>query len=97
MKSITEIRDWLLENAVDGYGDLMLDGLDFSNFDGNVYIWGMKVQGDLYQHGQEVQGDLYQTNQKVKGNIFADEPKRLLKEITTEELAELGYKLKGEN
>ena len=28
--------------------------LDFSEFDGDVYISGMKVQGDLFQELQEV-------------------------------------------
>ncbi len=141
MKSITEIRDWLLENAVDDDGDLNMPYLDFSDFDGDVYIRGMKVQGNLYQEYQEVkgnlfqeyqevkgnlfqgsnevkgdlyqgshkiQGDLYQSchkiqgdyickNVQVKGNIFANEPTKLLKEITTEELAKMGYKLKGGN
>ena len=118
MKTKVEIRDWLLENAVDDDGDLDITNLDFSDFDGDVFIGGMKVKGILYQDGQEVRGNLYQSsqevksnlfqrNQKVEGNyhcgnvqvkgiIFADDPTRLLKEITTEELAELGYKLKGE-
>ena len=119
MKSNTEIRDWLLENAVDDDGDLDMSYLDFSDFDGDVYTWNMRVKGNLHQDDHEVQGDLYQSGQevkgnlsqgsqgvggnyycsnvKVKGNIFADEPTKLLKEITTEELAELGYKLKGVN
>ena len=36
MKTSTEIRNWLLENAVDFDGDLMLHGLDFSDFKGDV-------------------------------------------------------------
>ena len=116
MKSITEIRDWLLDNAVDEDGDLILNGLDFSNFDGDIYINGMKVKGNLHQNSQKVQGNLYQNYQtvqgnlrqsfqevqgdyycsdvQVKGNIVANEPTKLLKEVTLEELAELGYKLK---
>ena len=116
MKTIEEIRDWLLENAVDVDGDLYIDGLDFSNFDGDVYISGMKVEGNLFQDSQKVQGNLYQNYQtvqgnlhqsfqevqgnyycsdvQVKGDIVVNEPTKLLKEITLEELAELGYKLK---
>ena len=140
MKSITEIRDWLLENAVSEYGNLDISDLDFSDFDGDVFINGMRVkgnlfqedqevQGDLLQQGQEVKGTLYQSGQEVKGNlfqneqevqgnlyqgyhevqgdytcknvkfkgdIFTNEPTKLLQEITTEELARMGYKLKGE-
>ena len=105
MKTIEEIRDYLLENRVDEDGDLMLDDLDFSTFYGDVYITGMKVKGSLYQDNQKVDGDLFQGSQEVegdyycrdvqvKGNIFVNEPTRILQEITTEELAELGYKLK---
>ena len=126
-KTIEELRDYLLENYVDGDGDLFIEGLDFSEFDGNVYIGGMKVQGDLYQRNHKVQGDLYQRDHKVQGNLFqnshevqgslfqnsqkvqgnyycknikvkgvikTNEPTKLLTEITLEELAELGYKIK---
>ena len=116
MKTIEELRNYLLDNYVDEYGDLMLSGLDFSNFDGDVYIGHMKVkgnlmqnhqevQGNLYQNYQEVQGDLRQNSQKVQGNLYHGDSEyggelfegtysKLLKEITLEELAELGYKLK---
>lgn len=108
MKTKEEIRDWLLENAVDEYRDLILSSLDFSDFGGNVYIDNMKVKGTLFQSNHEVQGHLIQSHQKVKGNLYNrnnkyggslyEEPStKLLKEITTEQLAELGYKLKGEN
>ena len=70
MKKIQEIRDWLLENAVDEEGDLYLIGLDFSDFDGNVYIDNIKVKNDLYQNCQEVGGNLYQTNQEVGKNLY---------------------------
>ena len=152
MKSIKYLRDYILENYVNEFGNLDIQGLDFSEFDGNVYIGGMKVrghlfqdghkvqgnlyqggqkvEGNLYQGGQEVQGSLYQGGQEVQGNLFqsvqevqgnlfqswqkaegnyhcenvqvkgdiyTNEPTKLLKEVTAEELAELGYKLKGEN
>ena len=107
MKTKEEIRDWLLENAVDDYGDLYLPNLDFSNFDGDVVISGMKVksnviisrmkvQGDLYQSDYKVEGDYTCEDVKVGGEIFFEKPIKILKPITTEELAELGYKLKGE-
>ena len=118
MKTREEIRNWLLENAVDEDGDLMLDSLDFSEFGGDVYISDMKVKGDLFQDDQEVQGSLFQNRHKVQGNLYQNghEVKgnlkhgnsryggnlyefpysKSLKEITSEELAKLGYKLKKE-
>ena len=118
MKKTDEIRDWLLENAVDSDGDLWLDCLDFSNFDGNVYIGNMKVKrnlnqdsqvvkGNLYQNRQDVQGDLHQDYQVVKGNLYNSGNKyggellerpstKMLKEITLEELKEMGYVIKEE-
>ena len=97
MKTKTEIRDWLLENAVDEDGDLMLDDLDFSDFDGDVHISSMKVKGDLIQCHQKVKGNLYNRNNKYGGSLYEEPSTKLLKEITTEQLAELGYTLKGEN
>ena len=70
MKSNKEIKDWLLKNCVDKYGDLMLDNLDFSDFNGNIDINSMKVEGNLYQYNQEVKGNLYQGGQKVEGNLY---------------------------
>ena len=75
MKTKEEIRNWLLENAVDEEGDLMLDYLDFSEFNGDVFIGRMKVKGDLFQSYQEVQGSLSQGDQEVQGNLFQDSQK----------------------
>ena len=80
--------------------------LDFSDFNGDVYIGYMKVKGDLYQNGHEVQGNLYQSNNEAQGSLHNKNNKyggdlyetpstKILKEVTAEELAELGYKLKG--
>jgi len=69
MKTTKEIQEWLLENCIDGSGDLNLNHLDFSNFEGNVWIGHMKVKKNLWQHEQEVSGDLLQYNQTVKGNL----------------------------
>lgn len=128
MKKMEELRNYLLENYVDKYGDLALSGLDFSEFEGDVCIDNMKVKGHLYQHGHRVQGQLYQhghevgghlfqkghevqgnldqSYQKARGNLYnlhsqyggelSETPStQLLKEVTHEELASLGYKLKG--
>lgn len=106
MKKIEELRNYLLENHVNEYGNLILSSLDFSDFQGNVCIDNMKVKGTLFQHAHEVQGNLYQSGHEVQGDLynlhsqyggklFETPSTQLLKEITTEELAKLGYTLKG--
>lgn len=70
MKTIEEIRDWLLENAVDDCGDLCLIGLDLSKFDGNVYINHMKVKRNLFQDFQKVGENLYQAFQNVGKSLY---------------------------
>lgn len=65
MLSKQEIKKWLLENCVNEMGNLDLSGLDFSDFDGNVFIEEMKVKKNLIQSNQEVGGFLLQNNQKV--------------------------------
>lgn len=72
MKTKKEIKKWLLENCVDKDGDLDLSNLDFSDFDRNVFIAGMKVKKDLFQGFQRVNGNLIQHHQKVKGNLYQD-------------------------
>ena len=69
MKSKKEIKEWLLENCVDEHGNLDLSNLDFSDFEGDIYIDGIKVKNDLFQCSQIVQGDLYQNGQKVQRNL----------------------------
>ena len=96
MKTKEEIKNWLLENAVNEYGDLVLSGLDFGDFDGDVHISSMKVKGDLIQCHQEVKGNLHNHNNKYYGELYEKKSKKILKEVTTEELAKLGYTLKGE-
>lgn len=126
MKKMEELRNYLLENYVDEDGDLNISHLDFSDFNGNVYISGMKVKGNLSQYGHEVKGSLIQSGHQVKGNLiqsnhevqgylsqghqkaqgnlynqnnkyggerYENPSTKLLKVISPEELAELGYKL----
>ncbi len=69
-KNREEIRNWLLENCVNENGDLDLTYLDFSNFDGNIYISCMKVKKDLIQSNQEVKANLFQSYQKVEGSLY---------------------------
>lgn len=75
MKTIKEIRDWLLENAVDDCGNLMLSGLDLSKFDGNVFINHMKVKKNLFQNRQNVGEDLHQDCQDVGESLYQDHQK----------------------
>lgn len=67
MKNIRQIKNWLLENAVNKHGDLILSKLDFSDFEGDVYIDSMKVKGSLFQNGQRVQDCLHQEGHEVLG------------------------------
>lgn len=108
MKTIESLREYLLANHVDRDGDLILSYLDFSGFYGDVFIGEMKVKGNLIQSGQDVGCTLYQSRSTAKGNLFNENNKyggvlyekpstKLLKEITYEELAELGYQLKEES
>lgn len=69
MLSREEIKKWLLKNCVNEYGNLDLSGLNFSDFDGDIYTFGMTVKKNLDQGFQEVGGDLNQSGQKVKGNL----------------------------
>ncbi|MEG0517076.1 MAG: hypothetical protein RR523_15665 [Cetobacterium sp.] len=69
MKTIEETKAWLLENRVNKDGNIWLDGLDFSDFDGDVYIGFMKVKNNLCQQHQEVGGSLCQYWQKVDGHF----------------------------
>ena len=70
MKTKEEIKQWLLKNCIDKKGNLDLSDLDFSDFNGNIYINRMKVKRDLWQNHQEVQRHLYQDHQEVNGNLL---------------------------
>lgn len=69
MKS-KKIKKWLLNNCIDKNGDLDLTGLDFSDFEGNIDISGMKVKKYLTQKGHVVERDLFQGDQEVKGTLY---------------------------
>lgn len=75
MKSKEEIKQWLLENCVDKKGNLDLIGLDFSDFEGDVFIGDMRVKKDLYQQYQKVDGHLFQNYQEVGCTLWQDEQK----------------------
>lgn len=75
MKTEQEIKEWLLKNAVDDTGDLCLIGLDFSDFDGDIYINHMKVKRNLFQDFQIVKRNLYQSGQEVDKNLYQSRQK----------------------
>lgn len=69
MISIEEVKKWLIANCLDERGNLNISGLDFSDFNGDINISGMRVKGDLNQANQKVEGDLRQSFQEVKGML----------------------------
>lgn len=72
MKTKEEIKQWLLENCVDEYGNLELSNLDFSDFEGNIILNGLLVKKNLYQDCQEVNGNISQKFQISGGDINQD-------------------------
>lgn len=70
MKTKEEIKQWLLENCVDEYGNLILNGLDFSDFEGDVYANRWQVKNTLWQDEHVVDGDLNQDSNWVSGNLY---------------------------
>lgn len=72
MKSKEYIKKWLLKNAVNKNGHLDLSYLDFSDFDGDIFINHMKVKGTLWQNFQEVEGDICQDFQTTCRNLYQD-------------------------
>ena len=70
MKSIEKVKQWLIKNRKDEFGNLDLSYLDFSDFNGDIFINHMKVKKGLFQNEQTVGGDLLQNCQKVEGNLW---------------------------
>lgn len=50
-------------------GKVLIDNVDMSDCESDVYLSLWKVGGNLYQGHQKVKGDLYQDNQKVEGSL----------------------------
>ena len=61
---------WLLKHRVDEYGNVNLNGLDFTSANCSVRFSEIKVTKSLYQDSQTVGEDLSQTGQKVGGNLL---------------------------
>lgn len=87
-------------------GDLFQNS---QNVKGDLWQDSQKVKGNLYQHGQKVNGDLFQGKQQVEGKLYSHRLEdnerwgiyfdsviriKILKPITKEELADMGYVLK---
>lgn len=70
MKTKEEIKQWLLENCLNEGGYLDLSGLDFSDFDGDIYIGRMIVKKSLRQDEQIVKGNLFQSYQLVGKDLY---------------------------
>jgi len=64
-----ELVQFLIDNFVNADGNLDLMCLDFSNFEGNVFLCGIKTKKDLDLCFCDVGGDLYEDFQTVKGNL----------------------------
>lgn len=72
MLSIEEVKKWLIENRTDESGNLDLSGLDLSDFGGDIYISGLKVneaQGSICQ--DPIQGKKPMTP-KEKGQFLLE-------------------------
>lgn len=66
-----ELVKLLVANFKDGYGNLDLSGLDFTNESiKSVDISRMKAKGDLYQNFQEVGRNLFQDQQEVGITLY---------------------------
>lgn len=63
MISNKELVEYLLKNRVDRNGNLNLEGLDFSFFDGDIDISGIVAKGNIYQSCQKSGKSIYQDHQ----------------------------------
>lgn len=70
MKTKQEIKKWLLKNCINWEGNLDLTDLDFSDFNGDIFISRMKVKRNLIQSSQKVSGSLIQNSQEVGRNLY---------------------------
>ncbi len=64
-----ELVKFLIDNFTTGYGDLDLKDLDFSKFEGDIFIGGMIVPKNLCQCGSDIGGNWCQSNLYVHGDL----------------------------
>lgn len=69
MKTMEEAKNWLLDNCINENGDLDLSGMDFSGFDGNVLIAGIKVKNILVKE-TETTGESHSGRNAEGGSKF---------------------------
>src|SRR5574344_3081118 len=72
MRSKEEIKQWLLANCINQYGDLDLSRLDFSDFDGSINFSHMKVKSHIFLGSSNVKGNIFQSNQHAQGSIYQE-------------------------
>lgn len=56
----------MIDNFTDEYGKLDLSDLDFSGYDLDIDISGIKTRGDIYQLRNKVGGELFQESKNNK-------------------------------
>ena len=62
MLTNNEIMEWLLKNAVNDEGNLVLSDLDFSGFKGDIIINNINIDSDLLISNINIKKDLFLNN-----------------------------------
>ena len=62
MLTNNEIMEWLLKNAVNDKGNLVLSDLDFSGFKGDIIINNINIDSDLLISNVNIKKDLFLNN-----------------------------------
>lgn len=69
MISKEKLKEFILKNCVNERGNIEMCDLDFSDFEGDVYIEQWTVNGDIHQSGHISYGSIYQEYQNAV-NLF---------------------------
>lgn len=59
MLTNNEIMEWLLKNAMNDEGNLVLSDLDFSGFKGDIIISNINIDGNLLISNINIKKDLF--------------------------------------
>lgn len=62
MLTNNEIMEWLLKNAVNDEGNLVLSDLDFSGFKGDIIVNNINIDSDLLISNINIKKDLFLNN-----------------------------------
>lgn len=65
-----EIRNWILENCVDRFGNIDLSYLDFSDFKGDIKIEGWLIGNNFYCRNNSVNNDGFFEYNVIRGNLY---------------------------